>query len=598
MKVLPGVGERDASTAGPARKSGRTPAGGWLRRWSWAGLGSVLLLAVFAYLMVPPILMLLYSSLKVTDGSLPFDVAGFSLDNFRFVLRDPGTVRVLANTAAYVAGSIVVGLGLSSVLTYLLERTDLPGREALRMLVLSPMAVPAVVMAIAWVFLANPQVGPLSQAVRSVTGLTPNIYSVWGMMLVTGLLTTPSMYLLISPQFARFDSALEESAAASGANWWRRTRRIVLPLLSPAVLSAGMLIAVIALEAFDIPAILGFPKNIYVFSTLIQQELQPTTGLPNYGTASAFGVILLAVALLLAVAYRYRVRGAHRFTTITARGFRPAVVRLGRWRLPCTAFVSLYCVVGLVLPFLIIFLTSLLPYFSLSADTLRRASFDSYVKVFQSGWFAAGVVNTAVIVLVTATGTTCLAFFAGWASAHGRFRGSGLLLDGSFVSLGVPGVIVGLTVLLIYLELPIPIFGTIWIIVIGEMTRFLVYGVRLMDASFRQLDASLYEAGEVAGASRFVIHRRVVLPLMMPAVVRTWLWVAIRTLAELPIALLLSTRSNQTVAVVLFNLWTSGNDFPEAAAIAVMMVIVSAVGIWLLMRIGSPTRGELMAAPG
>lgn len=598
MKVLPGTRGTEASGAGPVGLPRRALAAGGRLRWSWAGLGSVLLLAVFAYLMVPPIATLLYSSLKVTDGSLPFDVPGFSLDNFRFVLRDPATVRVLANTAAYVGGSIVVGLGLSSVLTYLLERTDVPGREALRMLVLSPMAVPAVVMAIAWVFLANPQIGPLSQGVHAVTGVTPNIYSVWGMMLVTGLLTTPSMYLLISPQFARFDSALEESAAASGANWWRRTRRIVLPLLSPAVLSAGMLIAVIALEAFDIPAILGFPKNIYVFSTLIQQELQPTTGLPNYGTASAFGVILLAIAVLLAAAYRYRVRGAHRFTTITARGFRPAVVRLGRWRLPCTAFVSLYCLFGLVLPFLIILLTSLLPYFSLSGDALRRASFDSYVTVFRSGWFLAGVEHTAVIVLVTATGTTCLAFFAGWASAHGRFRGSGLLLDGSFVSLGVPGVVVGLTVLLIYLELPIPIFGTIWIIVIGEMTRFLVYGVRLMDASFRQLDGTLYEAGEVAGASRLTIHRRVVLPLMMPAVVRTWLWVAIRSLAELPIALLLSTRSNQTVAVVLFNLWTSGNDFPQAAAIAVMMVVVSAAGIWLLMRIGSPTRGELMAAPG
>jgi iron(III) transport system permease protein len=563
-------------------------------------LGNVLLLAIFAYLMLPPLLVLLYSSVKLTTGGrLPVQVAGFSLENLAFLLRDPATGRVLVNTVLYVGGSVVIGVSLCTTLAYLLERTDVPGRQFLRSLVLSPMAIPPIVLAISWTFLANPQIGPLSQLVHALTGLTPDIYTLGGMIFVTALLTTPSMYLLISPQLANFDASFEESAATSGARWWGRTRRIVLPLLSPAILSAVMLIAVISLEAFDVPAILGFPTNTYVFSTLIQQQLQPTSGFPNYGRASAFGLLLVLVTVCLTQVYRRRVQRADGFVTITSRGFKPATIGLGRWRYFAAAFVCLYCLAGLVLPFCIIGLTSLLPYYSLTADAFSRISLGSYARVFQSPAVAAGVTHTVVIMLVTATATTCLAFLAGWASARGRFRGSSLLLDVSFMSLGVPGVIFGLTILLIYLELPIPIYGTMWIIVVATMTRFLAYGVRLMDASVRQLDFSLYEAAQVTGASTVTIQRKVVLPLLLPAALRTWLWVAIRSMAELPIALILSTRDNQTLAVVLFSLWSTGNDFADAAAIAVLMVVVSAVGIFLITRIGSPARTEtLMAAPG
>jgi iron(III) transport system permease protein len=583
---------REQQRPAPPAASRRRPA--WLtRRPPTENLVSIVLVLIFAFLLVPPLFTLVYSSFKASGEELPFSVPGFSFGNFSFIIHNPATVGVLGNTVIYVLGSAVLGLALSLSLTYLLERTDVPGRKLFRSVILSPMAVPAIVMAIAWTFVANPTNGPLSRLFHAVFGVTPSIYTLYGMIFVTAILSVPSTYLLVSPQFARFDAAFEDAAATSGASWWRRTRRIVLPLLSPAILSAGMLLLVISLESFDVPAILGFPRNTYVFSTLIQQELQPPSGTTNYGGASAYGLILVIVAVALAVVYRRRVKASDRFRTVTGKGFRPAVVRLRRWRWAATAGVGLYCLVGLVLPLLILVLTSLLPYFSLSAKTLAKASFSSYANIFGSSTVIQGAEHTLIIMLVAATVTTVLAYAGGWSSARGRFRASWLLVEGSFVAVGIPGVILALTLLLLYLELPIPIYGTVWIIVLAYVTRFLAYAMRLMDSAFRQLDPSLSEAGQTTGASPWAVQRKVILPLMMPAASRAWLWVAIRCIGELPIALILATSDNQTLPVVLWNLFTTGTNFSEACAIAVVMVVVSGLGIGLLTQVGSRSRSGI-----
>jgi iron(III) transport system permease protein len=568
------------------------------RRIPTEHLISVVLVLIFAVLIVPPLFTLVYSSLKASGQELPFDVPGFSFGNFSFIIHNPATLSVLWNTVIYVLGSALLGLALALALTYLLERTDTPGRHIFRTVILSPMAVPAIVMAIAWTFAANPTNGPLSQLVHAVFSVTPSVYTLYGMILVTAILSVPSIYLLISPQFARFDASFEDAAATSGASWWRRTRRVVLPLLSPAVLSAGMLVVVISLESFDVPAILGFPHNTYLFSTLIQQEIQPPSGATNYGGASAYGLLLVIVAIALAVVYRRRVRASHRFRTVTGKGFRPAVVRLGRWRYLAAVGVGLYCLIGLILPLAILVITSLLPYFSLSGKVLGKASFANYASVFQSSTFIQGVEHTLVIMLAAATITTILAYAGGWAATRGRFKASWVLVEGSFIAVGIPGVILALTVMLLYLEVPIPIYGTVWIIVVAYVTRFLAYAMRLMDSAFRQLDPSLSEAGHVAGGSPWSVQRRIIFPLMIPAASRTWLWVAIRCIGELPIALILSTSGNQTLPVALWDLFTTGTSLPDACAIAVVMAVVSGAGIWVLSRADNRSRNGIEVNAG
>ena len=562
----------------PQRQALRLNLGlGAVANWGLAGLVAALVLL--------PLIALAYSSLKVSASKLPFEVPGFSLGNFRDILTGPALGKVGADTAVLVGGTLVIGLTLSLGLTYLLERTDVPGRQLFSTLIVSPMAVPAVVMAIAWAFLANPTNGPLSLALKRVFGTTISIYSLGGMTVVTGLLVVPSLYLLIAPQFARFDSSLEEAATMAGAGWWQRTRLVALPLLRPVLLAAAMLLIVVSLETFDVPAILGFPRNVYVFSTLIQQSIQPPNGVPNYGQASGYGMLLLLIAGLLALLYRHAVRGSHRFQTITGKGYRPAVVRLGHWRGLAGALVLLYFLGAVCAPLLLLLWASLLPYYSVpDLSMLGRLSLANFIALPGVPGVREATLNTVAIVLASATATTALAFMAAWASVRARFRGSWLLVEGSFLTLGVPGVVLGVSLMYLYLRLPVPVFGTIWIIVIAYVTRFLAYNVRLMDASFRQLARDLEEAGQMTGASPFAVLCRIVLPLMLPAVLRGWLWVAVHALKELPMALILSTSASQTLTVTLWQLWTTNADYSTASALAIVLTLVSGAAIWMVNR--------------
>lgn len=559
---------------------------------------SILLAVLLLYLVVSPVIMLLYSSVKVSATSLPFQVKGAGFGNFTAVYDNPRTASAALNTVIYVMGSLVLGLLLSLGLTYLLERTDIPGRRLLTTLILSPMAVPPLIMAMAWSFLANPTNGPLSVWLRDITGTRLSVYSLGGLILVTAVVAVPSMYLLIAPQFIQFDAALEEAASASGASWWARMRTIILPLVSPALIAAAILFAMVSLEAFDIPAVLGFPRNLYLFSTLIQQAIQPPGGTPNYGLASGYGVVLFVIAIALAFLYRRATGGAgNRFRTISGKGYRAARVRLGRWRYFAVAGVTMYFTIGVLLPLLVLLWASFLPYYALpSFALLHKLSFANFSRLVSYPGVVAAAVHTLIIATVSATATIALASWAAWNAVRRRFRGSWVLVESSFLVLGVPGVVMGVALTYVYLKIPIPLYGTVWIIVVAYVTRFLAYSARLMDASFRQLDRELEEAAQIAGSSRWQITRRVIVPLMAPAIGRGWVWVAVHAVGELPMALLLSTSGNQTITVALWNLWTDNADFSLASALAVVLAVVSAIGVAALGSSSAPAQRRSRSA--
>jgi iron(III) transport system permease protein len=251
---------------------------------------------------------------------------------------------------------------------------------------------------------------------------------------------------------------------------------------------------------------------------------------------------------------------------------------------------------AVVLPLLIVLWASLLPFYSVpSWDWLSKLSLANYAGLTSYPGLFAAAGHTLVIVLVAATATMALACWAGWVSVRRRFVASWLPVEASFLVLGVPGVVLGLSLLFLYLVLPIPIYGTVWIIAVAYVTRYLAFGVRLMDASFRQLDRELEQAGEVAGATTAVIAQTIVLPLMLPAVVRGWLWVAVRSLGELPMALLLATSANKTLAVVLWQMWTVNANYSQACALAMVLATISAGSMWVVRRYAGRDAGSAIA---
>ncbi|MEV7045338.1 iron ABC transporter permease [Amycolatopsis sp. NPDC051061] len=542
---------------------------------------------LLAYLVLFPLGMLIYSSLKDSELKLPFQIPGFTIGNFTKIFSSPRVLEVAVNSLVFVVGTVALALVISVSLAYLFERTDIPGRRFLAPSALAPMAVPATVMAVAWVLAANPANGPVALLVRRVFGLSVDIYSLPGMILVAGIFGVPGMYLMLAPAFARLNVEFEEAAAASGAGWFTRTRKVVLPLTLPAMSAAAMLLAVIALEEFAIPSILGTPDQIFVFSSLVQAALQPPSGLSDYGRASAYGVLLVLLSLVLIAVYRRQTRESHRFQVVSGKGYRVTPVRLGRWRVPVAAAVTLYVLVAIVIPILTLVWTSLTPFLQpINLHSLGDLGFGNYGAIFSNPSLTHAVVNTLVISLVTATLTAGLGLWLALASTRGGRVGRALF-DLTFLVFAVPSVVLGVAVLFLYLFLPIPVYGTIWIIVIALTTRYAPRASRMIQTALLQLDGGLEEVGRVSGARRGTVLRRVVLPLAAPSVTRTWLWVFANALGELPIALLLSSSDNRTVVVLLWDMIGESANYPEASALAVLLLALSAGSVWWVNRRGS-----------
>ncbi len=535
-----------------------------------------------ALIILTPIIALIYSSLKPTTTELPFQVSGFSFANFVAIFSNPQILEVTANTLIYVVGSLALTLVLSLGMAYLLERTDLPGRRVLGSFVLAPMATPATVFAIAWVLVGNRVNGPVSLALQSL-GINFNIYSLYGMVIVTAIFSVPSMYLMIAPQLAQLNTELEDVAASTGARWATRMRRVVLPLVAPATGAASMLMVVIAIEIFAIPAILGLPNRTFVFSSLIQEALQPAGGVPNYGKASSYGVVLLVITVVMLTFYNRLLRNSNRYQVVTGKGYRPALVRLSVWRYPLLALILGYLVIGILLPIASMVWASLMPFMQApSVEAFRLISLDNYAKVLGMPTLIPTVINTVLVSVLTATLVVALTYWIASSVVNNRFRGARRLLDSTTLVYGVPAVVLGTAILFLYLWAPLPVYGTFWIFVIAFTTRFLPRASRMMHTALLQVGSDLSEVASVAGASRTTIAWRITVPLIRPAIIRTWLWVFAHAIGELPIALLLSTGSVSTVVVMIWQLFEQNASYPEASALSLMVLVVTLLMTLLL----------------
>ena len=296
-----------------------------------------------------------------------FEASSFTLANYSKVFASPVTYRLLLNTAWFAGGTVILAMGLAvwTDSAWFLERTDVPFRRLLFVLILAPMGMPIIITSMAWILLANPANGLFNVMARAILGLRGpgplNIYSIPGMILVTALNFVPVMYIMISGVFSRIDPSFEEASRTSGGGAWATLRHISMPLLSPALVAAAIFYAVRCIEVFEIPAMLGLPKGIFVFSSGIYYAVNPATGFPDYGLASTYGVVLLVTAGVLIYFYGRHVRHAERFATVTGRGFRPRLIELGRWKFVPPVAMFGYFVFAVGIPLLVMVWSSARP---------------------------------------------------------------------------------------------------------------------------------------------------------------------------------------------------------------------------------------------
>jgi iron(III) transport system permease protein len=518
--------------------------------------------AIVALLVLPPLIAVLASGLS-GDVLAP--------------LRRPD---IIANTlllgAAASAGALLIGGGLALALA-----PGVPGQATLERLVVMPLYLTPLLTAIGWSWLASPHSGLLNLILRDTLGLpiTLNAVSPAGVILVTALAAVPLPFLLLSDALRGIDEALREAARVHGAPPRMVLRRITLPLLLPAMLASGLLVFVQAVGMFSVPAVLGLPADFAVATTQIYTLLESYP--PRVGEAMGWGALLLAISAALLLA-QTRLLAARSFATVGGRAFRAPARRVAAGA-PRAALGWLYVMLATVLPLLALlwgasvrFITGDLRLMRLTTQHFRTVLFD-YPKT----WIAAG--NSMLLGALTATLVSVLGFAVSWVVLRGRGRLRAGLDQLGLVPLAMPAMVFALGLLWTYVAVPLPIYGSIAILLIAYVTHYLPFGVRAAGAALRQLHPELEEAARVAGASWLRTARRVTLPLIAPSLLAAWALLFVMAMQEVSASILLYSSRSIVLSVAVFDLWENGSP-SDVAALGAVQLGAGFVVVALLLR--------------
>jgi iron(III) transport system permease protein len=560
-------------------------------------LGPWALTVGLAALILLPIAMLVMGSLSSARLPSDFSLADVTLANYVSVYTDPLTYRVMGNTAIYVAGTLVFGLSLAFAFAWLVARTDMPGKWLALIGVPAALSIPGLLEAMAWVLLFSPRIGYANRLAMDVLGLQQppfNAYTMGSMVALESLRLVPTSFLMFLPLLLRLDPAVEEAAAMSGARLTTIIRRITLPLLLPGLLAVGLYQAVTVLSSFEVPGIIGLPGQIYVFSTLVYTYASGTisSGGSDYGRANALAMVYLLINVVGLWIYARAVRQTASFAVVTGRGYRPRVIELGWVGWLGTAAIAAYVLLAVVLPTAVMVWSSLTPIIlPPSAAALSRLTLDNWSTMLTSSQFLRAVGNTMVVVVVTATATVVVSVMVAWVTTRTRFKAKGLLDQLSFVSHGVPGVILGLALVWFWIRVDLlPIYGTLWIIVLGLSIGFLAYGARTMAATLLQIHAELEEAAYSSGADFRQTLRRIFVPLLVPGLTGLWIWVAMHAIRYTTLPLMLEVGpANMVISVYLWRQWDIG-AVGVVMATGTLMMLLMLVTVLVAGRLGLSQR--------
>ncbi|WP_244626835.1 ABC transporter permease [Bradyrhizobium ivorense] len=562
----------------PAALSG---LGRWLQATAAGRIAAlVLLAAILAFLSVYPLSMLLYGSLHST----PPGMAGtFNLDGYRDVITLQSAVTLL-NTVGISLAKTIPSVILAVLLAWILARTDTPFRGALEVLITLPFFIPPILTAMAWGMLGNPQVGLLNQLYQWITGSETapiNVYSYGGVVWHMMQYSVPFLFLLIVDAFRAMDPSLEEAATMCGASRLRTFRTVTLQLMLPALTGAAILSFIRGIENFESPLFFGSPAGIRVITTDIYDSINQRSP-PQYQYATAVSFVIMALLFLIVLLQRRMLRGRS-FQTITGKGYSPSVMKLGAWRWATFAFCVLFFVVTVVLPVGQLIIGSFFKFFGFYQ--LDMLTLEHYREVFGSSEFWRGFSNTMLLGLVGATLTMLLGATVAYVSVRTKWRGRLLIDSMAWLPWMMPGIVLGVGFLWGFALLPhgIPIYGTIWALLLAYISLGTPLSVRAMSSAYAQLSFDLEECSRVHGASWLQTMRRIVLALAWPSFAVGWVLVFFGIMRELSASVLLYSVGSEVLSVVLLKLWANGNA-EQVSVIGLIMMVLVIIFRWVQLK--------------
>lgn len=544
-------------------------------------LGVTLLALLLAFLSIYPLSMLLYGSLHSTP---PGAAGTFNLDGYRDVLTQQSAVTLL-NTVGISFAKTIPSLVLAVMLAWILARTDTPFRGTLEALITLPFFIPPILTAMAWGMLGNPQVGLLNQIYQWITGSTYapiNVYSYGGVVWHMMQYSVPFLFLLIVDAFRAMDQSLEEAARMCGASRLRTFCTVTMQLMLPALTGATILSFIRGIENFESPLFFGTPAGIRVITTDIYDSINQRSP-PEYQYATAISFVIMAL-LLLIVLLQSRILRGRSFQTITGKGYSPAVMKLGKWRWVTFAFCILFFSVTVVLPVGQLLIGSFFKFFGFYQRDML--TLDHYREVFGSGDFWRGFGNTMLLGFVGATLTMLLGGAVAYISVRTRWRGRALISVMAWLPWMMPGIVLGVGFLWGFALLPhaIPIYGTIWALLLAYISLGTPLSVRVMSSAYAQLSFDLEECSRVHGASWLQTMWRIVIALVWPSFAVGWVLIFFGIMRELSASVLLYSVGSEVLSVVLLKLWANGNA-EQVSVIGLMMIVMVIVFRWVQLKV-------------
>ena len=576
----------DIATA-PSQATDRRGAVRTTLRWLWSGG----LLVVLAFLVIYPVSMLLLGALTntnpVVDG---FGVFDLSFANFITVLGNPNVHVALANSLIACGGGTALAVVIGLTFSWVVVRTNTPGKKFIAAASMLPLFVPPLVAAVAWSVLASPKSGLLN-TVLAAWGIDWrfNIYSMGGMIAIFGIYYAPYVYMFTASALRNMDPSLEEAAEVSGASALRTMFTVTFPLIAPAILSGMLLSFIVMLGIYGIPAVLGAPGDIPVLTTYIFKLTNWSP--PLYSTAASVAIILMVVTGFL-VWLQHRIVSRRSYTTVAGKAFRPALLNLGPWRYFTLGLAIVYLFVVVVLPTAALIISAFRKFMFIrtmaSLFDERQYSLVHFDRLFANPLAMRSIWNTMEVGIITAIVGGLFAFAIGYTINRTNLPGRRSIDVISTLPVAIPGLVIGVAYLWAWIGLPGGLYGTIWILALAFVARFMPDTVKALSTSLLQIHRELEEAAWICGKSLLGTIRTIVLPLARPGVIAAMTLLFVLAIRELGSSLFLYTSNTMVMAVLLLDYYEGGNVGITAAFSLVQMVLLAVViGIANLLSRGA-----------
>jgi iron(III) transport system permease protein len=502
-----------------------------------------------------------------------------TLRHYLELYADPFAYLSFLNTLGFSFFTLLAAFIFGVPIAWIAERSDIRGKSIIYTFMTVGIFVPSFFTAMGWLFLLHPKIGMVNVWLKTMLGLSAapfNIINIPGMGIIQGLGLASVVFVLTAASLRSMDSRLEESAEMSGAGCVTLLWFVPLPLAWPGLLASGLYVFTIGIGAFDVPLVLGLSNRIYTFSTYLYVMTNPQEGVPAYGLVAAYASFMVVLALLLSWWYSRVLVKSRKYQVVSGKGYQPKLVPMGKWKYAAWGFVLFYFLLSKAMPLIMMTWASLIPYFQpFSMAALQNVSLANYTTLNWS-LLTRGLTNSVILMLLVPVIALVISLIFSWVVLRWRNR-CRLAFDFiAFLPHAVPSTIFAF-IALVFVQFvplgPVDLYGTLIIVIIVMALGSLSFGSRITNSALIQIHHELEEAAMMSGASALDAMRLVIFPLLRPALVFGWLWIALLTFRELTIPTILFSPENITYSVAVWSLWFGG-ALNKAAAASVIMILL------------------------